>query len=154
MNYTHISELRSHISTSTILPLLTHHLWEIELDKKTYCLTARAPIMFWTKKVFTVTGCWHALSENLFPLIFQLYFIKDIGNLVPCWKELENLPKESAIPAYFTHCSCFFHFSQTCYQHLFLSELIIVECQVQQRERWDRDFTDCGRCTQTGTKRR
>ena len=31
----------------------------------------------------------------LFPLIFQLlYFIKDIGNLVPHWKELDNLPKE------------------------------------------------------------
>ena len=149
MNYAHIFP-----------PLQYYHFWHIIFEKLNwikrliYCLTARAPIMFWTKKVFTVTGCWHALSENLFPLIFQLYFIKDIGNLVPCWKELENLPKESAIPAYFTHCSCFFHFSQTCYQHLFLSELIIVECQVQQRERWDRDFTDCGRCTQTATKRR
>ena len=38
----------------------------------------------------------------LFLLIFQLYFIKKIGNLVPHWKELENLPKESAA-AYFTH---------------------------------------------------
>ena len=44
----------------------------------------------------------------LFPLIFQLYFIKEIGNLVPHWKELENLPKESAIAAYFTHRSCIF----------------------------------------------
>ena len=44
----------------------------------------------------------------LFPLIFQLYFIEEIGNLVPHWKELENLPKELAITAYFTHCSCVF----------------------------------------------
>ena len=44
------------------------------------------------------------------PLIFQLYFIKEIpvGNLVPHWKELENLPKELAITVYFTHCLCVF----------------------------------------------
>ena len=41
---------------------------------------------------------------SFIPLIFQLYFIKEIGNFVPHWKQLDNLPKS----AYFTHSSCIF----------------------------------------------
>ena len=92
-----------------------------ELDKKTYCLIASAPIK---KGVYgdRMAACindsitkWKFPQTKilkkclLFPLIFQLYFIKEIGNLVPHWKELENLPNELSITAYFTHRSsvCF-----------------------------------------------
>ena len=102
----------------------------------------------------------------LFPLSFQLYFIEEIGNLVPHWKELENLPKESAIAAYFTHCLCVFQAeafllplaSCTCHKrvntNIYFCQLLLSKVEFRQQERWDWDFTDCGRHAQTARKRR
>ena len=100
----------------------------------------------------------------LFPLIFQLYFIKEIGNLVPHWKELKNLPKESAIAAYFMHRSRIFQAeslflplaSCTCHKrvntNVYFCQLLLSNVEFRQRERWY--FSDSGRRTQTATKRR
>ena len=71
-----------------------------ELDKKIYCLIASAPIILYILNKKGVYGDRLAACINakvkftqtkilkkclLFPLIFQLYFIKEIGNLVPHW---------------------------------------------------------------------
>ena len=116
-----------------------------------------------TKWNFTQTKILKCL---LFPLIFQLYFIKEIGNLVPHWKELENLPKESAIAAYFMHRSCVFQAeslflllaSCTCHKgintNIYFCQLLLLSVEIRQRERQDWDFTYCGRHTQTAIKGR
>ena len=102
-----------------------------------------------TKWKFTQTKILKCL---LFLLIFQLYFIKEIGNLVPHWKKLKNLPKESATAAYFMHRSCVFQAeslflplaSCTCHKrintNIYFCQLLLSNVKFRQRERWDQVF--------------
>ena len=66
----------------------------------------------------------------------------------------------------FMHRSCVFQTeslflplaSCTCHKrvntNIYFCQLLLPNVEFQQRERWDWDFTDCGRCTQTARKRR
>ena len=87
----------------------------------------------------------------LFPLILQLYFIKEIENSVPHWKELDNLPKESAIADYFTHPLCVIQAHSfllllaicTCHKrvtNIYLSVIIVVGAPKLRQKEDDVDF--------------
>ena len=88
------------------------------------------------------------LEEILFPLIFQLYFIKEIGNLVPHWNSRICQTNRLSSRILRTACvffkpSLFFSSLQAAFgtnyvnTNIYFCQLLLSNVEFWQRAKWD-----------------